>query len=53
MWPPSAFYLASKEDQAIAIEFYLSEQGIAAYQSKIDEIDSKRRFNVSDKPEID
>lgn len=47
LWPPSKFYEASREDQALAIQFYVSEQGKAAYQSKIDEMESKRKFSVS------
>lgn len=53
VWPPSDFYKASKEDQAIAILVYLSDQGIAAYQSKLDEAESKRNFNVSNQQDTD
>lgn len=48
IWPPSRFYEASIADQALALQFYMTKQEIAAYQSKVDEVESKRRMNVSD-----
>jgi hypothetical protein len=42
VWPPSKFYDASLEDQALAIEFYETEMKIQAYQSKIDQQEMKR-----------
>lgn len=53
IWPPSAFYQASKEDQAIAVEVYLSEQGIAAYQSHIDSIENQRKSRASNPQQND
>lgn len=53
MWPPSDFYKASKEDQAIAIAVYLDEMGIAAYQSKVDEAENKRKWKASEQPDSD
>jgi hypothetical protein len=53
VWPPSDFYKASKEDQAIAVTVYLDEMGIAAYQSKVDEAESRRKFKTSDQPDSD
>lgn len=48
IWPPSRFYDASQEDQALTLQFYLSKQEITAYQSKVDEVESSRRMAVSD-----
>lgn len=53
VWPPTAFYLVSKEDQAIAVEVYETDQGISAYQSKLDEIESRKKFKTSSQPDSD
>jgi hypothetical protein len=42
VWPPSRFYLASPEDQALAIEFYETEMTIAAYQNKLDNMKANK-----------
>jgi hypothetical protein len=42
VWPPSKFFEASLEDQALAVEFYETEMQIASYQSKMDDIEMRK-----------
>lgn len=53
VWPPSDFYKASKEDQAIAIAVYLDEMAITAYQSKVDEAENRKKWKTSDQSDSD
>jgi hypothetical protein len=45
VWPPSKFYEASLEDQAIAIAFYETEMAVTAYQSKLDQREMNKGSN--------
>ena len=42
VWPPSKFFEASPEDQALAVGFYEAEMRIAAYENKLQDQEARK-----------